>query len=420
MASPARPGPPLRRAGRCFLVFLLYQKGRDSRIFQAPATADRLRHRHRLSRRIAAARRAGRVAAGTAAERGSFRIYAPARGGIEETAARAAKAGVRAGQPRIRASAGRKGRIADAISRPRRLAKLIGRDRRPRRMQPCPSNSDPLLLSLHSRLDHLDKAKQAFGSHRQLENLGTERSLGGVAPHLMVTDPPYGVNYDPAWRNQVGRSINGTTQRIGTGTVIKPIGARAVGKVVNDDQADWREAWALFPGSVAYIWHAGTKAGIVQDSLAACGFETPSQIIWAKNNFAIGRGHYHCKHEPCWYVVRKGSTASWVGDHSQTTLWQIDKNLKYETGHGTQKPVECMRRPIENNASPGQAVYEPFSGSGTTIIAAEMTGRVCHAIEIAPAYVDVAVKRWQEFTGQQAVLDGDGRSFDNVAAQRAR
>jgi DNA modification methylase len=75
-------------------------------------------------------------------------------------------------------------------------------------------------------------------------------------------------------------------------------------------------------------------------------------------------------------------------------LWQIDKNLKSETGHGTQKPVECMRRPIENNASPGQAVYEPFSGSGTTIIAAEMTGRACHAIEIAPAYVDVAVKRW--------------------------
>src|SRR6202022_3912005 len=99
----------------------------------------------------------------------------------------------------------------------------------------------------------------------------------GVAPRLMVPHPPYGVNYDPAWRNQAGRSINGTTQRIATGTVIKPIGARAVGKVVNDDRADWREAWALFAGSVAYIWHAGTKAGIVQDSLAACGFETRSQ-----------------------------------------------------------------------------------------------------------------------------------------------
>src|ERR1700680_194995 len=262
-----------------------------------------------------------------------------------------------------------------------------------------------------------------LGRHRLLCGDSTvatdvERVLGGVAPHLMVTDPPYGVNYDPAWRNQAGRSINGTTRRTAAGTVIKPIGARAVGKVVNDDRADWREAWALFPGSVAYIWHAGTKAGIVQDSLAACGFETRSQIIWAKNNFAIGRGHYHCKHEPCWYVVRKGSTASWVGDHCQTTLWQIDKNLKSETGHGTQKPVECMRRPIENNASPGQGVYEPFSGSGTTIIAAEMTGRSCFAIEIDPAYVDVAVLRWQAFSGENAALEGAGRSFTEVAAER--
>jgi hypothetical protein len=86
----------------------------------------------------------------------------------------------------------------------------------------------------------------------------------------MVTDPPYGVNYDPAWRNQAGRSINGTTRRMATGTVIKPIGARAVGKVVNDDRADWREAWAPFLGSVAYIWHVGTTADIVQDSLRPC------------------------------------------------------------------------------------------------------------------------------------------------------
>jgi DNA modification methylase len=89
-----------------------------------------------------------------------------------------------------------------------------------------------------------------------------------------------------------------------------------------------------------------------------------------------------------------------------------------KSGHGTQKPVECMRRPIENNSSPGQAVYEPFSGSGTTIIAAEMTGRSCQAIEISPAYIDVAVKRWQDFTGTQAVLDGDGRTFDQIAAER--
>jgi DNA modification methylase len=91
-----------------------------------------------------------------------------------------------------------------------------------------------------------------------------------------------------------------------------------------------------------------------------------------------------------------------------------------ETGHGTQKPVECMRRPIENNSSPGQAVYEPFCGSGTTIIAAEMTGRSCHAIELSPPYIDVAVKRWQNFTGNQAMLEGDGRAFEEIAATRTQ
>ena len=117
-------------------------------------------------------------------------------------------------------------------------------------------------------------------------------------------------------------------------------------------------------------------------------------------------------------MATKGGTASWVGDHSQTTLWQIDKNLKSETGHGTQKPVECMRRPIENNSSTGQAIYDPFLGSGTTVIAAEMTGRSCIGLEISPGYVDVIVKRWQDFAGAQATLDGDGRTFDDIAATR--
>jgi DNA modification methylase len=252
------------------------------------------------------------------------------------------------------------------------------------------------------------------GGHRLLCGDSTvatdvERVLAGVAPHLMVTDPPYGVNYDPAWRNRAAAE----------GTIGQKKASRAIGEVANDDRADWREAWALFPGDVAYVWHAGTKAAIVQESLEACDLQVRTQIVWAKNNFAISRGHYYVQHEPCWYAV-KTAAGHWAGDRSQNTLWQIDKPMKSETGHSTQKPVECMRRPIENNSSPGQAVYEPFSGSGTTIIAAEMTGRGCHAIEITPAYVDVAVKRWQEFTGRRAVLDGDGRKFDTVAAERAR
>ena len=212
-------------------------------------------------------------------------------------------------------------------------------------------------------------------------------ALGDVRPHLMVTDPPYGVNYDPDWRNQADRA-NG-----------KPYGAGAIGQVTNDDRADWREAWALFPGDVVYVWHAGRHASAVQASLAATGFAVRNQIIWAKDRFVISRGNYHWQHEPCWYAVR--NTAHWAGDRSQTTLWSIS-HLKSETGHSTQKPVECMRRPIENNSSPGQAVYDPFVGSGSTIIAAEMTGRACHALEINPAYCDVAILRWQAFTGQAA------------------
>lgn len=233
--------------------------------------------------------------------------------------------------------------------------------------------------------------------------------LGGVSPHLMVTDPPYGVVYDPEWR---GKAKNADGSLLSTGN------DRAKGKVQNDDKADWREAWALFPGDVAYVWHAGLYAGTVADSLTACGFKLRSQIIWAKNNFAIGRGDYHWMHEPCWYVVRGGKTGHWAGDRKQSTLWQIEKPKKSETGHSTQKPVECMKRPIENNSQPGDAVYEPFSGSGTTIIAAEMTGRRCFAIELNPVYVDVAVRRWQAFTGNQATLEGDGRTFDEVSAER--
>ena len=170
--------------------------------------------------------------------------------------------------------------------------------------------------------------------------------------------------------------------------------------MLNDDRADWREAWALFPGDVAYVWHGALHASTVAASLEASGFAVRSQIIWDKTRLVIGRGDYHWQHEPAYYAVRKGRKGHWAGDRKQTTVWAIP-HRKSPTGHGTEKPVECMRRPIENNSSPGQAVYEPFSGSGTTIIAAEMTGRSCHAIELDPVYVDVAVTRWQEFTGQE-------------------
>ncbi len=113
-------------------------------------------------------------------------------------------------------------------------------------------------------------------------------------------------------------------------------------------------------------------------------------------------------------------TGHWSGDRKQTTLWSIpSRDQDAATVHGTQKPVEAMRRPMLNNSSPGQAVYEPFSGSGTSLIAAETCGRASLSMELEPAYVDVAVNRWQSFTGEEATLDGDGRSFAEIARERA-
>jgi DNA modification methylase len=249
-----------------------------------------------------------------------------------------------------------------------------------------------------------------LGKHRiacgDCTDQGTvDKALNGVQPHLMVTDPPYGVEYDASWRTDAG--INKKHQKAATG------------KVLNDDRADWRDAWALFPGEIAYVWHApGENQAEVMESLKACDFQIRNHIIWAKQQLVIGRGHYHHQHEPCWYAVRKGGTGHWAGDRKQTTLWKIDKPQKSETGHSTQKPVECMKRPIENNSSPGQAVYEPFSGSGTTIIAGEMTGRSIHAIELNPAYVDVAVERWQAFAGKQAIHEASGKTFDEMKAAK--
>ena len=246
-----------------------------------------------------------------------------------------------------------------------------------------------------------------LGSHRLICGDATvatdvERLLGPVKPLLMVTDPPYGVEYDPSWRNKAGATATKRT-----------------GKILNDDRSDWREAWALFPGDVAYVWHGALHAATVAESLEIAGFNVRSQIIWAKDRLVLSRGDYHWQHEPCWYAVKKTGKGHWAGDRKQTTLWQIaNRDQDAKTIHGTQKPVECMRRPILNNSSPGQAVYEPFMGSGTTLIAAESTGRVCYGVELNPAYVDVAIARWQNITGQKARLVDDGRSFGGLKDER--
>lgn len=260
-----------------------------------------------------------------------------------------------------------------------------------------------------------------LGKHRILCGDSTnaedvERVLGGKKPNLMVTDPPYGVDYDPNWRNEPGK-LN-----LKSATAFK--GRRAAqGKVQNDDREDWTEAWKLFVGSVAYVWHGERQSPAITSQFAECGFAARNLIVWAKDGLVISRGHYHPQHETCWYMVRDGKTANWYGDRKQSTLWQINRNTQNETGHGTQKPIECMRRPIQNNSKPGDYVYEPFAGSGTTIIAAEMMNRYCLAIELAPQYVDVIVQRYADFVGswdKVSLLSEDGKSFTFEEVRKMR
>jgi len=251
-----------------------------------------------------------------------------------------------------------------------------------------------------------------LGQHRVLCGDATnpedvKRVLNGVSPMLMIGDPPYGVSYDASWRDRANFSGSGT---------------RSTGKVKGDDQADWTRAWDLFPGDIAYVWHGELQAPDLARQLQASRFILRNLIVWRRPQFVVSRGNYHRQHETCWYAVRKSATGNWSGDRKQSNVWDITNSAggdDTQTDHSTQKPVECMRRPMLNNSSPGQAIYDPFLGSGTSVIAAEMERRICHGLEIDPLYVDLIVRRWQDFTGKEARLEQDKRSFAEIVSDRA-
>jgi DNA modification methylase len=228
-----------------------------------------------------------------------------------------------------------------------------------------------------------------LGRHRILCGDSTNaqdvaRLLDGAKPALTVTDQPFGVSFDPSQR----------------------AGAFRKGLVTNDDRVDWREAWALSPSDVLYDWHSGIHAPEVGAGIEASGFRIRSQIIWSKPALVMGRGAYHWQHEPCFYAVREGATAGWIGDRKQSTIWEVPNVHRTRgtsddmiTDHGTQKPVEVFSRAIRNHTGD---VYEPFAGSASCLLAAEQLGRRCYAMEIEPKYVQMAIERWQAYTGGHA------------------
>jgi len=243
-----------------------------------------------------------------------------------------------------------------------------------------------------------------LGNHRLICGSATDKNtvttlLAGATPNLMITDPPYGIEVDHSWIIDVMDAVKTSRQDI-----------------INDDRCDWTEAWLLSPANIAYIWVASSNIKTFIESIEAATYELKQEIIWAKTNFSFGRSHYHWQHEACLYAVKKGSNANWKGDRKQSTLWQFDSPISVQanndgdneaTAHPTQKPVELYFTPIKNHTVAGDSIYEPFSGSGTAIIAAEQLGRKCYAIELDPRYVQVAITRWEKLTGNKAVkIDG--------------
>jgi DNA modification methylase len=248
------------------------------------------------------------------------------------------------------------------------------------------------------------------------------RLLGDRKPALMVCDPPYGISLDSEWRDRAG--LNGCGPAEASYMKHRTEGHTET-TISGDTRADWSAAFELVPSlQIAYVWHASIYTREVLDGLLRIGFVHHQQIIWDKQRTVLTRSLYWFQHEPCWFVRKKN--APWYGKAGKnSTVWS-SPSPKFIMGgsdeekfdHPTQKPVDLMRRPILNHTRRGELVYEPFLGSATTLAAAELTERVCVGIEVDPKYVDVGVERWQGLSGKRATLDGDGRTFDEIAQAR--
>ena len=273
-----------------------------------------------------------------------------------------------------------------------------------------------------------------LGDHRLLCGDATkpedvERLLDGAQPKLLTTDPPYGVSLDGSWRDGVynalgpaeptylriaGQPDADDATRANGGAHRRTRGHRNT-KLSGDTRVDWSAAFALVPSlSTGYVWHAGVHAAEVAEGLVRIGFEIVAQVIWDKGLFAMGRSWYHWAHEPCWVVRKAGAKVPFRGTRDQATIWRVPSpkmimggSTEAKQDHPTQKPLVIFETPIRNHLKPGDAVYDPFCGSGTALIAAERTGTRCYALEIDPLYVEVALRRWERFSGQTAErLDG--------------
>jgi DNA modification methylase len=249
-----------------------------------------------------------------------------------------------------------------------------------------------------------------LGDHRLICGDSTWREtydklLGGEGVDMVFTDPPYNVNYANTPKDKL-RGKN------------RPILNDNLGQGFHQFLLDALTPMLEVSRGAIYITMSSSELDTLQAAFRKAGGKWSTFIIWAKNTFTLGRADYQRQYEPILYGWKDGGQRHWCGARDQGDVWQIAKPRANDL-HPTMKPVELVERAISNSSRRGDVVLDPFAGSGTTLIAAERTGRSARLVELDPRYVDVIVRRWQDNTGNKAVLDGEDRTFDDVKVARA-
>ena len=223
--------------------------------------------------------------------------------------------------------------------------------------------------------------------------------MGGGMADIWITDPPYNVAYE-----------GGSKKRL-------PIANDAMGgdefrRFLASAFAAARDA--LSPGAAFYIWHADAEAANFLGACADAGLRVRQGLIWKKHAMVFSRKDYHSIHEPCLYGWKDGAAHRWTSDRKQVTVLEFDRHMR-NADHPTMKPVALIEYQLCNNSAPGDVVLDGFGGSGTTLIAAEKSGRIARLMELDPRYCDVIVRRWQAYTGCNATHADSGQTFDQRA-----
>jgi DNA modification methylase len=241
-----------------------------------------------------------------------------------------------------------------------------------------------------------------LGPHRLLcgdstHPLHVDRLMNGKQAALCATDPPYLVDYTGDRPNDSGKDWSETYREV----------------EITDAEAFFRGVFTnvlnvIAPKAAIYCWHAHKRQGLISRLWEELDILDHQQVIWVKPSPVFGRVYWHFRHEPCMMGWRKGSQPEHDSDHAFNSVWEIDWEGKARivgNKHPTQKPVEIFARPMRKHTRAGDICFEPFSGSGSQLIAAEQQGRVCYAMELEPTFVDVAVRRWEAFTGKNAAIE---------------